>query len=70
MFFIFNKKRRQELDDMKSKKAEMIVADTLKELNKATKTVKDINHKAAHKVTTFDIAERLYYATRRNRNGL
>lgn len=65
MFFLFNKKKRQEADELKAKEADAIVADTLKILDRTTDTVKKINKKATTKVTTYDIAEKLYYATRR-----
>ena len=68
MFFFFSKKKREALDELKAKEAEDIVAETLKVLDKTTDTVKKINEKATTKVTTYDLAEKLYYATRRGKD--
>lgn len=61
MFFFFSKKKRQAYDLKKAKEAEAIVKSTIKALDKVEKVVDAVNEKA----TTYDLAEKFYYATRR-----
>jgi hypothetical protein len=68
MFFMFNAKKRRELDAKRAQEAEKIVADTVKELKKATKAVDAVNQRAVNQIGVYDIAEKLYYATRRNKH--
>lgn len=63
MFWFFNKKKRQAEDLKKSKEAEAIVKSTIEALDKAEKVVDAVNEKA----TTYDLAEKFYYATQRKR---
>lgn len=63
MFWFFNRKKRQAQDLKKAEEAEEIVKTTLKALDKATKAVEKVNER----VTTYDLAEKFYYATRRKK---
>lgn len=64
MFLFFNRKKRQAQDLKKSKEAEAIVKTTIDALDKAEKVVQAVNEKAI----TYDLAEKLYYATRRGKD--
>lgn len=63
MFLFFNKKKRQAIDRKNAAQAEAIVANTIEVLDKATKEVEAANVRVA----TYDLAEKFYYATRRNK---
>ena len=65
---LFSRKKRQALDKQRAEEAEQMVASTVKELDKATLAVKKVNQKAVSQVGVYDIAERLYYATRRKKD--
>lgn len=65
MFFLFGQKKRLEEDARKAEKVERIVKSTDKQIDKTTKDVIELN-KTLSKVDVYDMAEKIYYATRRD----
>lgn len=60
--FFFHKKKLEY--DEKKAEADAIVSETVGKIDKTTEAVRKLN-KTLSKVSTYDMAEKLYYATRR-----